>query len=176
MKITLVALTNPNNVNALFSAFNSHFHDLPNVEVKNDSILANRADAIVSPANSYGWMGGGIDLIYRNEFGMEIQHKVQQAIIDRHNNGELPVGEAVVIPTGSPMIPYLISAPTMRIPGPVPNTQNAYLAFKAALTEAKKAGFEHILCSGLCTQTGRMDPNEAAKQMRQAYDEVLGGQ
>lgn len=37
-------------------------------------------DCIVSPANSFGLMDGGIDLAIRNYFGMQLQYTVQKAI------------------------------------------------------------------------------------------------
>jgi hypothetical protein len=43
------------------------------------------------------------------------------------------VGQAVIVATDHPDIPWCISAPTMRIPRDVPETVNAYLAFRAAL-------------------------------------------
>ena len=36
-------------------------------------ILESSADAIVSPANSFGYMDGGIDLVYLHRFGWELQ-------------------------------------------------------------------------------------------------------
>jgi hypothetical protein len=42
----------------------------------------------------------------------------------------------LLVPTGRREIPWCISAPTMRIPGIVADTPNAYLAFRAALIAA----------------------------------------
>ena len=70
---------------------------------------------MVSPANSFGFMDGGIDALYLKHFGSQLQGQLQQAIQTRHH-GELLVGAAEVIETGSKRIPYLIAAPTMRVP------------------------------------------------------------
>ena len=48
-----------------------------NVEVHNDDIFNYKADALVSPANSFGYMNGGIDLAYVKYFGFGLQLRVQ---------------------------------------------------------------------------------------------------
>lgn len=102
------------------------------VQVSCGDIFANAADAIVSPANSFGYMDGGIDLVYSRFFGWELQEKLQAQLLAEHF-GELPVGQAVIVPTGHASIPFLVSAPTMRVPSSIAKTLNVYLAFRAAL-------------------------------------------
>src|ERR1044072_1885337 len=58
------------------------------------------AEAVVSPANSYGWMRGGIDAVYARAFPPIEQH-VRSAVLAYHG-GELPVGQAVLVPTDEP--------------------------------------------------------------------------
>uniref|UniRef100_A0A2C9L7N0 Macro domain-containing protein n=1 Tax=Biomphalaria glabrata TaxID=6526 RepID=A0A2C9L7N0_BIOGL len=48
------------------------------------------ADAIVSPANSFGFMDGGIDWIYSKYFGWQMQNRLQNVIREDYH-GELPV-------------------------------------------------------------------------------------
>lgn len=68
----------------------------------------------------------------------------------------------------------------MRVPGPVPDTVNAYLAFRAALravlahNAAGRPQIRRVLCPGLATTTGRMPVGRCAAQMRAAWDTVLG--
>lgn len=158
------------------------FGDCPNVSVRCKDILSEKADAILSPANSFGYMDGGIDLAYRRRFGMDIQHQLQRTIIDNFD-GELPIGNAVVCATGDPEIPTMIAAPTMRVPEDVSETLNAYTAFRAALVTVKYLNEEMPLSStihtlltpGFCTATGRMTPRRAAYQMRVAYLAVKSG-
>jgi O-acetyl-ADP-ribose deacetylase (regulator of RNase III) len=138
-----------------------------------DIFSAGPADAIISPANSYGYMDGGIDLVYVQRFGWGLQARLQSAIATLPSR-LLPVGYALTVPTGDAEVPQMISAPTMKVPQPVPLTQNAYLAFRAALREARERGFETLLGTGMCTLTGRMDPDESAAQMRRAWAEVIG--
>jgi O-acetyl-ADP-ribose deacetylase (regulator of RNase III) len=138
-----------------------------------------RADAIVSPANSFGFMDGGIDAVYTYQFGPELQTRLQ-ALIAEHHNGELPVGAAVIVPTGRPEIPWCISAPTMRIPRDVSDTVNAFLAFRAALRAVlehnarERSTIRSVLCPGLATAIGAMPVGRCARQMRAAWDRVLG--
>ena len=101
------------------------------VEIIDGDILDGSAGALVSPANSFGYMDGGIDLAYRSFFGMEIQRRVQAKIQAEHC-GELPVGQAIVVATDHARFPFLIVAPTMRVPDRIADTVNVYLAFRAA--------------------------------------------
>ncbi len=153
------------------------------------NILRNRGDAIVSPANSYGNMDGGIDRAYRNYFGLGVERIVKTAIRKRYGNPEmelgeavLPVGEAVIVPTREDRIPFMVVAPTMKTPQDIRGTNNVYLAMRAVLEETLR--FNHyqerdgrkviqkVLCPGMGTGWGRMDPFESAEQMRKAFDDV----
>ncbi|WP_224241164.1 macro domain-containing protein [Hyalangium gracile] len=133
-----------------------------------------RADAVVSPANSFGFMDGGIDLVYTYQLGPQVQERLR-ALLEEQHGGELPVGQAVIVPTGHPDIPWCISATTMRVPTDVSDTVNAYLAMRAALLavlEHNRRGLEPIrtvLCPGLGTAVGRMPPQRCARQMREAW-------
>lgn len=84
-------------------------------QVNVDDPIDVKADAIVSPANSSGFMDGGIDAVYTFQFGEGLQQRLQ-ALINAEHSGELPVGAAVIVPTMHKDIPWCISAPTMRIP------------------------------------------------------------
>ena len=57
------------------------------------SILEAGADAVVSPANSFGFMDGGLDALYLDHFPGDIQMRVRRQIYD-HHTGELLVGTA----------------------------------------------------------------------------------
>jgi len=137
------------------------------------------ADAIVSPANSFGFMDGGIDAVYTYQLGPQVQERLRQRLT-RDFHGELPVGQAVIVPTARREIPWCISAPTMRTPGIVAETPNAYLAFRAALIAVLAHNHDNqqpirsILCPGLATAVGRMPVDRCARQMRAAWDRVVG--
>src|SRR5262249_53005071 len=120
----------------LVECWKAQFADCPAVEVLNGDYFQRPADAIVSPANSFGIMDGGLDLAIRDQLGFPVERKVQE-LIDERYHGEMPVGCAEVVETGERRWRYLIVAPTMRVPEPIPFTINAYLAFRAALVAVK---------------------------------------
>ena len=158
---------------ALVRAWRDVFRDRDDVTVHEDDYFAHPAGAMVSPANSFGIMDGGLDLAIRNELGFAVQQRVQRAIIDSHH-GELPVGAVVVVDTGDPRWPLLVAAPTMRIPEPVGGTLNAYLAARAAFLACIARGVDSVVCCGLATGIGAMEPRRAAVQMRMALVHATG--
>ena len=148
------------------------------VEVLHGNILNLTADALVSPANSFGDMGGGLDKAIDDLFGGEAQRLTQNRIRTEFF-GELPVGLATVLEMHKTQFPFLIVAPTMRIPGNVGKTINAYLAMRAVLTTILKHNFTQatkirsVAISSLCTGVGGMPHREAAEQMLSAVHSVL---
>lgn len=163
----------------IVEAWTKTFGGLEDFEISAGDIFigAPKADAIVSPANSFGFMDGGIDAIYSFKFGWDLQNRLQ-AYLKKEHYGELPVGQAVIIPTNNPDYPWLISAPTMRIPTVVKYTANAFLAFRATLLAIKEFNknnaeqINSILCPGLGTAVGQMTPWSCAKQMFEAYEAI----
>ena len=145
---------------------------VPFVEIYRGSILVVECDAVVSPANSFGFMDGRIDALYRDYFGPGIQERVQAMIRDRLD-GELVVGCADVVETGMARIPYLLVAPTMRVPMVLSDSVNAYLAARAALLVARKARLQKIAFPGLGTGVGQLSPNTCAHQVRVALEAIL---
>src|SRR5690348_1808703 len=75
------------------------FRAYPEVVIERGDILKAAHTALVSPANSYGYMNGGIDLAYRHFFGIQIEHTVQRRI-QEVAGAYLPVGQAVLVETG----------------------------------------------------------------------------
>jgi O-acetyl-ADP-ribose deacetylase (regulator of RNase III) len=163
----------------LVAAWQREFSGVANVEVSCGDIFDIAADAVVSPANSFGFMDGGIDLVYSRRFGWDLQERLQ-ALLRAEHAGELPVGQAVIVGTLATDIPWLISAPTMRVPADVSGTVNAYLALRAALLavrcHADEPRIETVLCPGLGTAVGRMPAARAARQMAHAWAVVELGQ
>jgi O-acetyl-ADP-ribose deacetylase (regulator of RNase III) len=157
-----------------------HFRGVPAVEVVHGNLLDLHCQAIVSPANSFGDMGGGIDKAIDGFHRGEAQRRVTAAIREQHF-GELPVGSALIVGLSSRRFAFVIAAPTMRVPGSVRGSLNAYLSLRAALAALLRhnAGGGPLISSvavpGLGTGVGGMDPDEAAEQMRAAYDSVVGG-
>lgn len=62
----------------------------------------------------------------------------------------------------------------MRIPEVVGQTLNAYLAFRAILVACARytRHIESLVCCGLCTGIGAMEPMRSAGQMRVAFEQL----
>lgn len=164
----------------MVAAWREYFDaEAPTVTVMEGDLTAiSGCDAIVSPANSFGFMDGGIDNAISLRLGWDLQTKLQ-AQIQALPEGELLVGKALVLPTGDALIPFLISAPTMRVPMSVGIAEgvNAYLAMKATLIAARMhPDIETVAIPGFCTGIGKMMPEIAARQMHMAFREIERGE
>ncbi|MEM1134661.1 MAG: macro domain-containing protein [Bacteroidota bacterium] len=154
------------------------FQGIEEVEVVFGNIFHLWADAIVSPANSFGEMSGGLDKAIDDFYKGEAQKRVQVQIREDYL-GELPVGKAITLQMNSLQFPNLMVFPTMRIPGTVKETINAYLAMRATFVELirmnkKEAGsIKTIVIPSLCTGVGRMPYKESAEQMFTAYKNIM---
>ena len=164
---------------ALVFEWEEAFTGIQSVTAEEADYLSGPADAVVSPANSFGVMDGGLDLLLSNTLP-GIQDRVQ-AVISAEYHDEMPVGSAEVIRTGHERWPFLLCAPTMRVIENVDRTINAYLAFRAILwavgrfnAGAESQGIHSVLVPGLATGVGRMDERRCAKQMRLAWDSMQG--
>ncbi|MCB9583467.1 MAG: macro domain-containing protein [Polyangiaceae bacterium] len=162
----------------LTRAWSEAFAPFEAVHVHDGDFFALDADAMVSPANSFGIMDGGLDAAIRAELGGHVQTDVQARILERHH-GELPVGAAEIVPTHHARWPFLVVAPTMRVPESVAHTLNAYLSFRAALLAVLRhnaanpaAQIRSMVVPGLGTGIGAMDARRCAAQMRIAFDHV----
>ncbi len=169
----------------LVEAWQRFCGDLEDVTVYHGSIFDVHCDAVVSPANSFGFMDGGIDLLYSRRFGWQVQERLQELIRTVYH-GELLVGVAEIVETDAP-IPFLIAAPTMRVPMILRDSANPYLAARAALTLVKhgvfRAGFHKgtpisevvhsVAFPGLGTGVGQVGPDVCAHQMRTAIEDVV---
>lgn len=177
MNLTLVDL-NPEVVQAWGKAF----ADVEEVTVHQGSIFHYPCDALVSPANSFGHMNGGIDFTISNTLGWHIEKRLQETLRKKHY-GELLVGQAEIISTEHEDFPYLISAPTMRIPMSIPRTPNVYHAMRAILILARDGHFDDgqkisdkvktIAIPGLGTGVGQVSGMVCALQMRLAWEDIM---
>lgn len=125
-------------------------------------------DCLVSPANSFGIMDGGIDALIRNEIpGVEERVRLS---IDVRFDGQQPVGTSILVP-GNEKFKFLAHTPTMRTPRPIPAAV-VYDVFRALILEVinnPQYNIKTIACPGLGTATGRVSPEEAALYMHLAY-------
>jgi len=157
-------------------AWKKYFDAQDDVEVLEGDICRVPCDAVVSPANSFGFMDGGLDYHLSERFGWDLQDRLQAKIANRPVK-ELLVGEALLIPTQDAEVPWLIAAPTMRVPMRLRQTVNAYLAMKAILSSAlahtAQPAIKKVAVPGLGTGCGALSSETAALQMWRAYEEVV---
>ena len=157
-----------------------YFKDLPNVEIINDGFeKLPHYDCMVSAANSFGLMDGGVDAAIINYFGIDLMKRVQQRIIEEYL-GEQPVGTSMIVETNHPEHPYIAHTPTMRVPLDIRGTDNIYLAMWAMLRAVHmhnqsdtQPKIKIVACPGLGTLTGGVSFKEAARQMALAYKNYL---
>jgi O-acetyl-ADP-ribose deacetylase (regulator of RNase III) len=159
----------------LCACFQRAFAGLPNVTVVNGYFeTLPEFDCMVSAANSFGIMDGGVDAAIITFFGRALMQRVQQRILDEYL-GEQPVGTAMIVETGDPQHPFVAHTPTMRTPMPIARTDHVYLAMWAMLLAVRRHNqqadrpIRSVACPGLGTATGRVPCEEAARQMALAY-------
>ena len=137
-----------------------------------------KGKAFVSPANSLGFMDGGIDLVLSRKMFPGCEPKVKEMIVEIGKKTTLgrpylPVGSALWFKVNNGES-VLISAPTMFLPHDVSDTMNAYWAMIACLQAMQKVEEETegvidtLVCTSLCCGVGRMDEETSAIQIRQA--------
>jgi O-acetyl-ADP-ribose deacetylase (regulator of RNase III) len=181
MQIILTSLQEP-----LAQAWQTYCGDLPFVQVHLGSIFEVDCDALISPANSFGFMNGGIDFLYSQRFGWQLQERLQKAI-QKFHYGELLIGAAQIVETADEKHPFLIAAPTMRYPMTITDTANPYLAARATFILWKYGRFQEgafagkqvsdvvkkIALPGFGTGVGCVKPEACARQVRGAINDIL---
>jgi O-acetyl-ADP-ribose deacetylase (regulator of RNase III) len=155
-------------------AWKKYFKDIPNVKVVNEDIeyydLSN-IDCLVSPANSYGLMDGGYDLALTRMFGNDLQHAVQNYIID-NLYGEQQVGSSIIIDIPNTN-KKLIHTPTMRIPSPIVDSEIIYTSMRSTLMCALKNNIKTIIIPAFGGSTGMVPFNTIAREMYKAYIQIF---
>lgn len=131
-------------------------------------------DCMVSAANSFGLMDGGVDGAITRFFGVSLMERVQTRILNEYH-GEQPVGTSMIVETFHPEHSYIAHTPTMRIPMSIAGTDAVYRAMWAMLVAVRQHNLtsgrtiKTVACPGLGTATGRVPFGEAARQMALAY-------
>jgi O-acetyl-ADP-ribose deacetylase len=115
-------------------------------------------DAVVSPGNSLGIMGGGVAAVLSRKGGPLIQREAMSL-------APIAVGAAVVTNAGTLWAKNVIHTPTMEEPGQKVPVENVRRAMRAALLAANQRGFQVIAVPGLGTGLGGADPADAARAM-----------
>lgn len=175
----------------LCQEFEKSFAGVEGVTVKHGQFEDVDFDCIVSAANSFGLMDGGVDGAITGYFGKQMMDRVQQHIINKYH-GEQPIGTSFIIRGEEEWLldgnnKYVAHTPTMRIPMRISNTDNVYQAMRSMLIAVKEFNevcddpntpkylnrINTVACTGLGTFCGEMPYYRAANQMRLAYDNFI---
>ncbi|ENQ8950566.1 macro domain-containing protein [Salmonella enterica] len=166
---------------AMAAAFECYFQNTENVEIIPGPFeTIPEFDCMVSAANSFGLMDGGVDAAITTYFGTQLQRRVQKYIIQEYL-GEQPVGSAFVIETGNSKHPWLIHAPTMRVPLIIDGTDAVYNATRAALlaifqhnkSAAEYKKIKSVVFPAMGAGCGQVPPDSVARQMKLAWDSFI---
>jgi O-acetyl-ADP-ribose deacetylase (regulator of RNase III) len=140
------------------------------IEVVRNDIIGCFADVIASAGNSFGMMDGGIDRTINYNLNY-ICNDVQE-IIKNEYYGECPVGSSFLVKTQNSKFKYLCYAPTMRIPEPVNNTINAYLALRSVLITCFKNKINSVVIPLFCGGAGEMPIDKICHQYNMAIESL----
>ena len=134
--------------------------------VKKGDITRVVCDAVVNPANSLGYMGGGVAGVIKRVGGLEIE---KEAV----SKAPIPVGSAVATTAGLLPCRFVIHAPTMEKPAMRTSVEKVRRATRAAFVVAKKLGLKSIAFPGMGTGVGGVDAMDAAHVMVDVAREYL---
>jgi O-acetyl-ADP-ribose deacetylase (regulator of RNase III) len=165
----------------LLNAYADALQDIPNVEVADEPVDLRDLEGIdvfVSPANSQGWMNGGIDAAYSQVFP-NVQKEVQKKIAKlgyldpKTNRPVLPVGSATIVSIENDKHDsfQIVCAPTMFYPSNISKTpENIFYAMYAVLKVTEYLPKDYIVAvPGMGTGVGGVTCNESARQIREAF-------
>ena len=145
-----------------------------------DLIKSKMIHIIVSPANSLGFMDGGIDIYYMQLFpGIQttVQDKIRSyGITSALGRPVLPIGSAMIVPTHSKDCPLLACVPTMFLPENINGTENVYWAMRGLLMLLEKINDNANLTIGVpCfgTGVGKLSGIESAAQIKKALHDHI---
>lgn len=175
----------------VIEAWEKEFHGYDGVTVYQGALEdIPEADCLVTAGNSFGIMDGGLDAAVKLQFP-DAATNVTEAIAANYL-GEIPVGQAIIVPTNDEIFRYLGYVPTMRFPRNIP-AEAVYDATRAILLEARKFNenelseeeiadelgeqretglIESIALPSFGTRTGGVGAFKAAHMMRMAYDSI----
>ena len=141
--------------------------------VKKGDITSIICDAIVNPANSLGYMGGGVAGAIKRTGGIDIEKEAVR-------KAPISVGSAIVTTAGTLSCKYVIHAPTMKQPAMSINTENVKLATKAALKLAEELGLRCVAIPGMGTGVGGVPCGKAAeaivsivKEFEDSFEKII---
>ncbi|MEM3555761.1 MAG: macro domain-containing protein [Candidatus Micrarchaeia archaeon] len=128
------------------------------IKVVKGDLTEVEADSIVNPANSFGYMGGGVALAIKRKGGEEIE---REAV----SKSPIPVGKAVITTAGKLKAKFVIHTPTMVRPAGETSVEKVKEATLAALLCAEENELKSIAFPGMGTGVGGLSYENAAESM-----------
>lgn len=130
------------------------------LKIVTGDITKMKVDAIVNPANSLMFMGGGVAGAIKRSGGAEIETEALK-------KAPVKVGKAIDTKAGRLSAKFVIHTPTMARPAMQINKKNIELAMQGALRCAYSLKISSLAFSGLGTGVGGISMETAANIMMQ---------
>jgi O-acetyl-ADP-ribose deacetylase (regulator of RNase III) len=159
----------------------------PKVDISEGNVFDLDVAVLVSPANSFGIMEGGLAEQLNKLCDGQFESRVRKQIQDKWA-GELPIGSAEIITSKLDKPRLVIISPTTRVPIRMTNANvNSYLATRGALRalaaymrqEREEHGatdIDSVAFVGMGAGTCKTAPAVCAFQMYEAYCQIVLGQ
>lgn len=143
-----------------------------------DDLVTNyKFDILVSPANSFGDMRGGIDEFISKKWpGIDknVLSKVSESkYVDYSDKKYIPVGHCEIVSLDIKTNKYLLIAPTMYLPGNIYGTNNVERAFSAIMKQIENYKNVIIACPCLGTGIGGLSGTDSALQIKNVLNKYV---
>lgn len=143
-----------------------HIYKGVRIKIATGDIAKLKVDAIVNPANSSMFMGGGVAGAIKRAGGIEIEAEALR-------KAPVRVGEAIATKAGKLSAKFVIHTPTMTSPGMRIDEKNAQQAMHAALKRVQDLKVSSVAFPGLGTGVGGLSMETAAEIMMQELKKHL---
>jgi len=136
------------------------------IRIVTGDIIKLKVDAIVNPANTLMYMGGGVAGAIKRVGGAEIEAEALR-------KAPVKMGKAIVTKAGRLPAKFVIHAPTMARPAMQINEKNVKLAMQGALKCARTLKIKSVAFPVLGTGVGGLSMEAAADIMMQELKKHL---
>jgi O-acetyl-ADP-ribose deacetylase (regulator of RNase III) len=165
------------NVPAHADLYRARLGDIAGVSIVDGPLLEGCiADAVIAPTNSFGYLDTGIDGAFARRFGRRLQRSLQERIACEFD-AELPVGEAVILPSGDFTLPFIVMAPATQFPGTIASEAMIYRSVNAALRSIEQWNaademppIESVIIPDIAGIARGWDDDRLVMQLREALD------
>ncbi len=179
MNFNLVLVAVDPDLENKFNIFLEHVEDSDNISVHLGKFQELTIDAIVSPANSYGVMDGGIDAHINNYLNEDKTYKefikmIQLQLSKKVNSLQQP-GSAILLESNCSKCPYIIHSPTMQVPSIINNKEIIYwcifniLSLVQLHNEQNVNKINTVCMPGMGTGCGNLPYEDFVKLLGLAY-------